>query len=228
MPEIFQWLHLLWGTLEVDLLASRLTNQLPRYVSWKQDPGGEATNAFSLNWAQCKGYAFPPIALIGHCLKQVICQQVPSLVIVTPVWEMQSWFPSAPGTVCRSTTSLTDQPQPADQGTKATTLTGSSFSRVACIHQQYEAGSFSHQVKTASSCPPSVNPQKPVMYLLGWVSWCLSKQINPVSAPLNLIIKYLRHLFHLFQGNTGQSTFIGLLFPRHTLLFTVWGLGNTH
>ena len=36
-----------WGPLEVDLLASRLSNQLPRYFSWRPDPLAEATDAFS-------------------------------------------------------------------------------------------------------------------------------------------------------------------------------------
>lgn len=42
------------GPLEVDPFASRLTNQIPCYslVSWKPDPGAEATDAFSLNCAQ--------------------------------------------------------------------------------------------------------------------------------------------------------------------------------
>lgn len=88
MPVIFQQINLLWDPLEIDLFASRLTNQLPRYVSWKPDPGAEATDAFSLNWTQHRGYAFPPYVLIGRCLKQVIRQQVPSLVIVTQVWKM--------------------------------------------------------------------------------------------------------------------------------------------
>ena len=48
------------------------------------------------------------------------------------------------------------------------------------------------------SCPLGVNPQQPVMTAWKqWVSWCLSKQVNPVSAPLNAIIEYLTHLFHL-------------------------------
>lgn len=93
LPEIFQQIYLLWGPLEIDLFASWLTNQLPRCVSWKPDPGAEVTDAFSLNWAQHRGYAFPPFVLIGRCLKQVIHQQVPSLVIVTSGWEMRSWFP---------------------------------------------------------------------------------------------------------------------------------------
>ena len=47
-PVVFQTLQNLWGPLELYLFASRLTNQLPRFVSWKPDPHAEAVDAFSL------------------------------------------------------------------------------------------------------------------------------------------------------------------------------------
>lgn len=92
-PEIFQCIQSLWGPLEIDLFASRLSYQIPRYASWRPDPGAEAVDAFTLDWAQLVGYAFPPFALVGRCLKQVILQKVQKLVIVAPVWETQPWYP---------------------------------------------------------------------------------------------------------------------------------------
>ena len=44
---VFARLNDLWGPLEVDLFARRLTNQLPSYVSWRPDPEAEATDALS-------------------------------------------------------------------------------------------------------------------------------------------------------------------------------------
>jgi len=58
-PIIFAHLNKLWGLLEVDLFVTWLTNQLPRYVSWRPDPEAEATDAFSQGWSQIKGYASP-------------------------------------------------------------------------------------------------------------------------------------------------------------------------
>lgn len=92
-PEIFQCIQSLWGPLEIDLFASRLSYQIPRYANWRPDPGAEAVDAFTLDWAQLVGYAFPPFALVGRCLKQVILQKVQKLVIVAPVWETQPWYP---------------------------------------------------------------------------------------------------------------------------------------
>ena len=92
-PAVFQALQNRWGPLDIDLFASRLTNQLPRFVSWKPDPLSEAVDAFFLQWNKVKGYAFPPFCLLGRCLSQVLRQQVPRLVLVAPVWKTQPWYP---------------------------------------------------------------------------------------------------------------------------------------
>ena len=92
-PTLFQTLFQKWGPLEIDLFASRLTCQLPTFVSWKPDPQAFQTDAFLMNWGEFRGYAFPPFALIGRCLRQVISQNVEHLVLVAPVWPAQPWYP---------------------------------------------------------------------------------------------------------------------------------------
>ena len=81
------------GPLQVDLFASRLSYQLPEYVSWRPDPGAMACDAFSLDWAHLKGYANPPWNLIGKVLSQVRAQKA-RLVLVTPLWKAQPWYPA--------------------------------------------------------------------------------------------------------------------------------------
>ena len=90
---VFQTIQNLWGPLELDLFVSWLTNQLPRFVSWKPDPHAEAVAAFSVQWNIVKGYAFPSFCLLGRCLSQVLRQQVPYFVLVAPVWKSQPWYP---------------------------------------------------------------------------------------------------------------------------------------
>ena len=80
------------GPLEVDLFASRLTHQLPDYASWRPDPMAMTTDAFTMNWAQVKGYCNPPWNLIGRVLAQTQQQQA-ELVLVAPVWKGQVWYP---------------------------------------------------------------------------------------------------------------------------------------
>ena len=91
-PKLFRAIDQQWGPLEVDLFASRLSNQLPRYFSWRPDPLAEATDAFSQQWQQFRGYANPPWCLIGRVLSQVKDQQA-QVILVAPVWKGQPWYP---------------------------------------------------------------------------------------------------------------------------------------
>ena len=94
--SVFQVLQQQMGPLEVDLFASRLTALLPRFYSWCPDPEAEATDAFTQNWALHRGYANPPWCLINRCLGQ-ITQQEARMVLITPRWTTQPWFPVALG-----------------------------------------------------------------------------------------------------------------------------------
>ena len=80
-----------YGPLEVDLFASRLTNQCPRYFSWRPDPFAEATDAFLQDWTTWRGYANPPWNLIPRVLRKTQDQQA-EVVLVAPVWKAQPWY----------------------------------------------------------------------------------------------------------------------------------------
>jgi len=91
-PAVFKKVCQILGPLEVDLFASRLTHQLPRFFSWRPDPQAEAVDAFQQDWGQLKGYANPPWCLVGRVLNKVRSQEA-QLVLVAPVWRGQSWYP---------------------------------------------------------------------------------------------------------------------------------------
>ena len=91
--EVFNCLHQKWGPLNIDLFASRLSYQLDQFVSWRPDPLAIHTDAFTLDRATFRGYAFPPFALVGRCLHQIQSQQVSHMVFVAPVWPAQPWYP---------------------------------------------------------------------------------------------------------------------------------------
>ena len=57
------------------------------------DPLAVHSDAFSMNWRDIQGCAFPPFALIGRCLQQVRTPNVELLVLVAPVWPAQTWYP---------------------------------------------------------------------------------------------------------------------------------------
>ena len=90
--EVFQKINQVLGPLEVDLFASRLIHQLPRFFSWKSDPLSEAVNAFQQDWKTVRGYANPPWCLIGRVLSKIKAQEA-QVILVAPVWKGQVWYP---------------------------------------------------------------------------------------------------------------------------------------
>ena len=91
-PVVFQKVNQTLGPLEVDLFASQLIHQLPRFFSWRPDPQAEAVDAFQQDWSQLKGHANPPWCLVGRVLSKVRTEEA-QLVLVAPVWRGQSWYP---------------------------------------------------------------------------------------------------------------------------------------
>ena len=89
---VFHQINSVMGPLEIDLFASRLTRQLPRFYSWRPDPEAEATDAFMQNWAAYRGFANPPWCLIHRCLTK-LKKQTARMVLITPLWKTQSWYP---------------------------------------------------------------------------------------------------------------------------------------
>jgi hypothetical protein len=92
-PQVFQAICQRLGNPGVDLFASRVSHQVARYFSWKADPGCLAVDAFRQDWSRLRPYAFPPFCLISRVLGQVERQAVEEMIIVTPLWPSQPWYP---------------------------------------------------------------------------------------------------------------------------------------
>ena len=90
-PRVFNRINHLFGPLEVDLFASRLTTQLPAFYSWRPDPLAKATDALVQDWSMTKGFANPPWILVGRVLAQVRAQHA-QVTLVAPVWKTQPWY----------------------------------------------------------------------------------------------------------------------------------------
>ena len=91
-PSVFSCLNNQFGPLQVDLFATRFSRQLLRFFSWRPDPEAEATDAFTQDWSSILGFAHPPWCLIPRVLRKVRSEEA-SLVLVTPLWPSQAWFP---------------------------------------------------------------------------------------------------------------------------------------
>lgn len=90
--DIFDHITSIFGTPEIDLFASFVTHKCARYFAWQKDPGAEAVDAFTVNWADCFFYAFPPFSLILRALQKV-CDDKATGIFVIPLWQGQPWYP---------------------------------------------------------------------------------------------------------------------------------------
>ena len=89
-PAWFRKIDQLWGPVEVDLFATRITRQCPVFYSWRPDPYA-ATDAFLQDWSLGRGFANPPWCLVSRVLAQVQSQQA-FVILVAPVWKTQPWY----------------------------------------------------------------------------------------------------------------------------------------
>ena len=79
------------GSVDVDLFASRLCHQIPRYISWQPRPHSWMVDTFQLNWAHLNACSFPHFALIGWVLAKAMGDKG-TLIVITPVWPSQSRY----------------------------------------------------------------------------------------------------------------------------------------
>lgn len=86
---------------EIDLFASRLNNQLPKYCSWRGDPNAWENNALTLDWTRLHNcYAFPPFSLIPAILQKIDAEQA-DMVLIVPLWRGQMWFSQLLRMLCK-------------------------------------------------------------------------------------------------------------------------------
>ena len=90
-PTIFMKLCQMRGTPEINLFVSRVSHQLPQYISWKIYPFSQDRDAFQISWIHKFVYAFPPFELIGRVLQKVNQDQC-LMLIITPALQDQPWF----------------------------------------------------------------------------------------------------------------------------------------
>lgn len=92
--NIFRDLCQIFGTSDINLFASRLNRQVPRFCSWRPDPETNYCDAFSFNWATLGlVYIFPPFSLIAGCLQKLRPEGAKGWMIV-PLWTSQLWMGS--------------------------------------------------------------------------------------------------------------------------------------
>ncbi|XP_071138453.1 uncharacterized protein [Mytilus edulis] len=90
--EIFDRICKHFFVPNVDLFASRLNFQVPRFASWSFDPQATYVDAFTISWSNFRPYIFPPFTLLGKILMKILSDKVEKAILIIPFWPAQSWF----------------------------------------------------------------------------------------------------------------------------------------
>ena len=195
-PLLFRAIDQSLGPLEVDLFASRLSTQLPRFFSWRPDPMAEATDAFNQQWGNLKGYANPPWCLIGRVLSQVKNQQA-QVILVAPVWKGQPWYPCSPaGDVVQlsAAASLVTEPI-AVRAQRGPDGFSTPTSCVACLRQKFGCGNLSESAKELIlSSWRGKTSRAYDSHFQKWLGWCSQRGCDPISGPISDVINFLADL----------------------------------
>ena len=194
-PTLFQRIQRRFPNLEIDLFASRLSSQLPRFFSWRPDPLAEATDAFLQDWRGLRAYANPPWNLTGRVLSKVE-EQAMDLVLIAPVWPSQPWYPKLLSLLVSNPLRINHQEMVMTEvwGGQSS-RDNTTLSRVAYLRQQYADKRISGEAtELLLSSWRKKSAQSYDSLCKRWISWCAERNLDPVSGPIEDIVNFLAHL----------------------------------
>lgn len=176
---------------DVDLFASDLNRQLPRYVTAAQD-------AFKLDWSTLRGWANPPWKLIGRVLDKVLADQA-TLTLVAPVQPERPWFSTLLRLRCAEPVQLTHSDRlfrrygthfagpPPWEATAAWRLSGDPSRQLPEDAPLTFAGPFAPRLLMAPLSATNVKPPP----LIGSEAWREAVANDPDGGPLLRTVKTL-------------------------------------
>jgi hypothetical protein len=91
-PSVFWRICAALGTSQINLFASKASSQTRRFFSWNTLDRPEAVDTLSQVWDFDLAYAFPHVPLLRRVAKKLESSRG-VFILVTPLWEAQSWFP---------------------------------------------------------------------------------------------------------------------------------------
>ena len=92
--EVFKYLVELFQIPDIDIFASRLNKQLPKYASWMPDTESYIIDCMSTSWENTYIYAFPPFRMIWPTINKIEGEAEKALIIVL-MCPTQTWFTRA-------------------------------------------------------------------------------------------------------------------------------------
>ena len=176
----------------LDLFASRLCYQLPRYIAWKPDMGSIAINAFWHPWDKEYGFDFPPFSFIRrkntpsnhsdtHMTNSaLVCTTFKNVYTATFSFALERKF------INKSTGQKSSSAR--NKVTEVSSVEGLQESLQMGGISSNTAKLISHsRIKNSTTNYESAWDQ--------WAGWCNKRQINSFQAPVN----YLKNLIKSYN-----------------------------
>ena len=172
--QIFQRIQNRMGPVGIDLFASRLTFQLPRYFSWRPDPMALATDALLQEWEGLKAYANPPWNLVGRTLGKAQREKVELSEPAGPVSGLPQTNPT--------------------MGEYA--LLGTAESAIPEIIPQLAVWPISNRdTKLLLASWQSKSSKSYDSMFQKWIGWCKERNTDPISGPVSEVANFLADLY---------------------------------
>ena len=179
----------------VDLFATRFNHKLPLYVSPVQDNKALAIDALSMDWNHLHAYAFHPFILISGKNPTTSMQNSShSSVLATTTVVLRT-----SSSISVSSDSSATNSKTLDTIKRKICSSKPPTSRplgLGVIKQSIRDNKFAQDVADFVSRSRRTSTQK--VYDAKWSifsNWCLTKKVNPISAPVTVIADFLIFLF---------------------------------
>ena len=179
--EIFTMINERLGRLDMDLFATRFSNRLPWFVSWRPDPMAEATDGFLQDWSAFAGYAHPPWCLVSRVLFKTQAQAA-TLVLVVPLWQTQAWFPQPVDMLIEPPILLPHNSRTIAKLRLPTDGQASPVNRLQGLRMRFEAEGISEEaIRLILASWRSKTDSNYDSAWRKWQSWCSTWNTNPFA-----------------------------------------------
>lgn len=90
--KTFDFMNEMWGPYDIDRFANHENTRLKRFNSIVWNPGCEAVDAFSQDWAGTNNWLCPPIYLVIQVMRHIVfCKAIGTLIV--PKWTSSQFWP---------------------------------------------------------------------------------------------------------------------------------------
>ncbi|CAJ0928111.1 unnamed protein product [Ranitomeya imitator] len=208
-PEIFHQICCRWGTLDVDLMPSRLNSKVLNFIARSHDPAAIEVDALVHSWHRFQlPYIFPPLPLLQRVIKKIRAEGIP-VILIAPDWPRRAWYAELVADVpsCRPVVPGPHLPPE---------LRGPVFDDMAVESWVLTQAGFSQKV--ISTMISARKPTSMRIYHRIWktfFAWCKDRGCSPLEFFIPSILEFLQSGLDLglaLSSLKGQISALSVLF----------------